>query len=201
MNRAARTRPLRTALAAARAIVVATVATGCSSLTETEATFQQGPYLQVGGLYARESFDEPAGVEFDDSIGFGLRGGYRAGPALAGELIFEFYNESEATAGSVEVGDVDGYSLTANGKFLLSTSRLQPYGMLGLGVLSGEAQLDGAPGLDLDENDLMARVAVGVDHHDAESFWIGVELSYNRPLDDLEDFPFYALSIGFGLGL
>lgn len=94
-----------------------------------------------------------------------------------------------------------GYSLTANGKVFFSEGSLQPYAALGLGAINGEVKDPLGVGLDTDDTDALERVALGLDHHDAERFWWFCELAYGRPLNELEDISTLALTIGFGLGL
>ncbi len=82
-----------------------------------------GVFLGVGGLFALENFDtdplinnadNPLDISADDGGGFELRGGYRATPRLAAEVLFQYYSGfavKERTSGYDD--NFDGWTLTA----------------------------------------------------------------------------------------
>jgi opacity protein-like surface antigen len=183
------------------ALAFALLALACVTAEPEDPPIREGRYLAVGGIYAKDDFDVPDGVSIDDGYGGTLRVGYRFDERVASELVLEYLQGFDASAAGVDVGDFDGWSLTANGKFYLSETYFRPYGMVGIGAL--KAEFEDSIGLDVsaDETDLVTRFAIGAEHHDPRNFWLGLEASYHLPFGDLEDFAFYALTLTVGFGL
>jgi hypothetical protein len=105
-----------------------------------------GGYLVVGGTNGFEQFRKDVGVDFDNTMGFEVRGGYRFMPNLAAEISGEFISGFETriindgtnaaippTAIPTFDLTIDGGNVTANVLAYLPFGRIQPYGMLGLG--------------------------------------------------------------------
>ena len=153
-----------------------------------------GPYLGVHGFAAFENFNE---VDFDDGAGSGIRAGYRLHPHFATELQFDHYEDFDIDESFVD-GEVDGYSISAQAKYLfpLPGERIQPFFFLGAGLLHGDLD-DSIPiaGVSVsgDTNEFFWRVGAGVDLYATENVVVGVEAVYNFPTGDLDDFEFWTL--------
>jgi opacity protein-like surface antigen len=161
-----------------------------------------GRYLGVGAIISHENFDNvPGGVSIDEAYGGTLRGGYRFDERIASELVLEYLTGFDASVSGTEVGDFEAWSLTMNGKYFISDTFIQPYAMVGIGVMNAEFEDSLGIGVSADETDFLTRFALGVEHHDPRNFWVGLEASYHLPFGDLEDFAFYALTLTVGFGL
>ncbi len=146
-----------------------------------------GIYVGAGGTFAVENFDF-AGAS--DSLGLNARAGYRFNKTFAAELEFEWYDDF----GQPGFFEVDGYSISANGKAYLGSGQFQPYALLGVGLLHGEASDDDIDKLDADE--LAVRVGLGADLYATENVLMSFDGAYVLPTGDLEDFPFLSFSWG-----
>lgn len=105
-----------------------------------------GGYMMIGGLTAFETFQRDFGQEFDNSMGFMLKGGARVHPFLAFEVEGNFIsgfdtqvnisnNPNFPTSGLPPlVGlTVDGGNITGNIVAYLPLGRIQPKAIVGLG--------------------------------------------------------------------
>ena len=90
-----------------------------------------GGYVGVGGVYAVDA--SAISVVTENSMGLTTRLGYRFTPNLAFEGQFEWIDGFDIVA---DPGHrLETWSLTGNVKGLLMTGRIQPFGILGMGVL------------------------------------------------------------------
>ncbi len=159
------------------------------ALAQDDSDFARpGVYFGAGGTYAIENFDVP-GYNLDNTFGFNVRAGYRAIPNLAVELEYEWYDDF-----GIQGVEVDGWALTVNGKGYLATGRVQPFVLVGLGVIHGEAS---AGGLSLDDEAFGVRLGAGIDAYTTENLVISIDASYVLPTGNLDDFQYFAL--GWGL--
>lgn len=150
------------------------------------------------GLYAAlngtASFDSIDGVDsdfLDNGIGVSGRVGYRFNPRLAAEGQIDWSGDFIDCCGA----DLTETMYTVNGKFFLMTDRLQPYGLLGMGYGTVDADLPG--GSSVDEGGFAVKFGAGVDFYISESFGLMLEAAYNLGTGDLEEFNYTGL--GWGL--
>ena len=106
-----------------------------------------GSYGSVGYGIAIEDFDDGTNLDIGDSSFVDIRAGYRVHPNLSfevqGSLLddFDFDGQQQFVNGLLTVdGSFDGWTLGANAKVYALTDRIQPYGLLGIGMLDGEAE-------------------------------------------------------------
>lgn len=187
---------------------------------EQPALDRSGPFLGVGVNYFVEDFTDTGVLDFGDTWGFNLRGGYRFNDYLAAEAVLEYANDYSAeltTAAGICCGYEDKVSETlwtldfaVNAKAILPLGRFEPYVSGGIGFLYGNelAIVD-----EWEENEVgdvvptklsatsdpvvfLGRVAVGVDVAVSESFGVFFETAYLMPTSDYSD----NRSIGFTLG-
>jgi len=165
-----------------------TVAAAAATVRAEDGDYAElGLYLGAGGVYAIEMFDV-GGV--DNSNGFNVRGGYRVHPNVAVEGLFEYYSKFDMSP-----GDLSAWSLTANAKVYPLLGRWQPYALVGLGYLSGDADFGQGNGSG-NEDGFVMRFGGGLDANITENWQIGPEVAYVLPFGDIEDFDAVTISGG-----
>lgn len=157
---------------------------------------RNGFYAGLSGHYALELFDtDPItrvpgfSASSRDTGGFGVSIGYRAHRHFAAEGLFQQYARfrvrSKQNGQRLESDKFAGYSWTLNGKAYLLTGRIQPYGLLGMGVLVLKKRFRN----DRQES-FAGRMGGGIDFYLTENWLLGGEIGYMAPARDLDDFPF-----------
>ena len=152
-----------------------------------------GWYVGLGAGWATDLFEnevekfvedvagQPASIDIAQSWSINAVGGYRLFSFLALELEYEYVNDFEIE-GSIEAGpvgdlvgtvDLSAHIITANVKAIVPFWRVQPYGLVGLGVATFSADLSSnveppqnevaALQAFTDESGFAARLGAGVD--------------------------------------
>ena len=189
---------------------------------ETDDYARRGLYAGVGAAYVIEQFDLPDAtlslpespifhyeVDGGDSWGAEARVGYRFHPNLAAEGQLQYYDnfgidvaEAADASPSREFFTLNGLSLMGNVKGYPFTGRVQPYGLVGLGLLWLHAQPprtvydDLETGFDKHEVGFAGRIGVGIDAYLTQNLLLNVEASYLLPTGDLSDFRMVPISLG-----
>lgn len=146
-----------------------------------------GAYAALNGVYAVELFDDVPSSLVDNGVGVSARLGYRFGPVLAVEGQVDWSGDFVDCCGA----DVTQTLITLNGKLYFPVGRIQPYGLVGVGVDFAKA----SPGSD--EEDFVAKLGGGLDLYFTEQLGLLAEVTYNLPTGDLDEAEY--LSIGWGL--
>lgn len=130
---------------------------GAEAADERDDPFDRpGPYVNVGGSFAYNFFDqqvedfledelgEQGNVDIDESGGINARLGYRAASWFAAELAYEWIDRYDVEIGgdfgpggsalSGRLYDIEGHTLTVNTRWIAPIWRIQPYLLLGAGV-------------------------------------------------------------------
>jgi len=140
-----------------------------------------GLYVGVGGVYVFEDFAkdlEDVGVRRDNGGGVDVRAGYRFHPAVAAELAFNWLTP-----------DVDAESIwtvTANGKLYSTalTGRIQPYGILGVGVITSG------------RTNVIGRFGLGLETYITRHFLLSFEAAFMKPGGSFDnDFDYIPLTL------
>jgi opacity protein-like surface antigen len=189
----------------ARPVLLLSVAclSACASV-DTKATTRDGFYLGVGGVGVLDDFDLDDEEDFvggnihvDDPLGGEGRVGYRFLPVLGVEADFQAYDDFTFEAGGTDIAEGNGWAASANLKGFLLPGPLQPYVLAGFGMMSFDFDSTGTPGGTLiDDNDMFWRFGAGLDAYASENVVLYGECTYNIPLDNLEDFNFFAIAAG-----
>lgn len=156
----------------------------------------------------------------DPSVGIGVRAGYRLGPRLAIEGHFEWMNEfdiafenADRTQPNVssELGTVESWTGTVNLRAYALTGRVQPYALVGVGVLrfdsvntSERAPLGSPAGrpiftLNISDEDgvgFAARLGGGIEMFVTDDVAIVVGASYVLPTGDARHFDYVSTEAG-----
>jgi len=162
-------------------------AAGADALEGDAAYSREGAWLGVGGAFADENFDRKG--SYDDAGAIAFRAGYRGYPYFGFELLGEVLTKFD-DGGSDPAGDVDGFAVTANGKFFLPLGRVEPWVMAGLGFLD----------IDRDNNqrrdDIAFRFAGGLDAYVTPRFALYLEAAYMQPTGDVKDWSYATYGAG-----
>ena len=176
---------------------------------------RNGFYVGLAGGFgidaaAEEELEKQSGLNLriGDDIGLHARLGYRFHPRFAAEYQFEWITDVDIDVQGVFFGNgafqLERWASTANVKAYLATDIVQPFLLVGLGVLTVE--VDGSPvedsqgvfqGLSVHETDFAARFGAGFEVYATENFVINLDASYVLPAGGLEDFDYVSLGWGF----
>jgi opacity protein-like surface antigen len=152
---------------------------------------------------------DAANAQSEATAGANLRVGYRMHPRVAAELQWEWLFPSDIPLTIQRSGtgefvsddsafEVKSWVVTANLKgYVLTTGNLQPFLLLGAGIMKGEVDGREIYGFSADGFSFLGRMGGGLDYYFTPHIVGTVDLSYVLPVGDLSDFPF----ISGGLGL
>jgi opacity protein-like surface antigen len=168
---------------------------------------RSGVYIGMGAAYGLANFDlgteeHSTGISLDSTNSWGVnaRVGYRFHPNIGAEVTFDYYQgfEFEAPNG-LDAVNLEGFTLTGNGKFYLMTGRFQPYAIAGAGVIFMNAD----PGAfatprtpNWERAELVARAGPGVDFYLFDDLLLNVEATYVLPMGALSDYPLASFCAG-----
>lgn len=176
---------------------------------------RRGLYLGAGASYIVNDFDLPEatatsggstvhlGVHSGDSWGAEGRVGYRVHPNVAVEGQLQYYDDfgidvqlAGGPNASRQVLSLDGASLMGNVKGYPLTGCIQPYGLLGIGLLWLRAEDTVGAGFTRDEVGFAGRIGAGVDGYVTRNLLLNLEASCLVPSGDLRDFRAIPISVG-----
>jgi opacity protein-like surface antigen len=151
---------------------------------------REGWYGGLAAVYAMEDFDQP----FDDSAGAAIRLGYRAHAHVAAELRYEWLEGFDSSgfipafadpALNLPDGDaeLDTHQATLAAKLFVLTGRVQPYALVGGGLLvvNTELKADKFKKPFRVQLGFAGRFAAGVDLYLTEHIVLGAEAAYLVP--------------------
>ncbi|MFT4569397.1 MAG: opacity protein-like surface antigen [Hyphomicrobiaceae bacterium] len=151
---------------------------------------RNGFYLIGAGSYAFEDFDGEFSELADDTGGFNARVGYRFHPNVAAEIEYEWFDDFSKSSDIAEVDEA--WALTANAKLYAMTGCIQPYLLLGVGLMSADVDVSGSGSTE----EFLGRVGLGTDVYVTENIAVTGDATYLIPTGDLEDLNAIALSLG-----
>jgi opacity protein-like surface antigen len=143
----------------------------------------------VGGSYTEleeEAEDVlPVSVDVDTAVGFEVYGGYRFHPNFAVEAEFEMLPETDIDAsGFGDFAEIESWTLTGNVKVFPLTGRIQPFLLVGLGVMDAELEDTIGLGASEDETGFAARFGGGLDVYITENIAVSAGVDYVLPSGD-----------------
>lgn len=163
-------------------------------------------YVGLNALLATQNLDEqqtkdkftgPIDVEFDDSWGIQLRGGYVASKLLSFEAIFEYISPFEAIGGA-NSDELDVKNFTINTKVTCPNfEQVIPYVIVGAGVMNAheDIQYNGATSETSDWG-LGLRGGLGVDWYVNEELSVGLEGAYVGGTGEVDHIQYTTFSLG-----
>ena len=144
----------------------------------------------IGGNYVRLDSAQ-SNPEADVAPGFKLYGGYRFNPAVALELEFEMLMKSDIEAnGLSSAADIQAWTGTANAKIFWMHDRIQPYTLMGMGLMS--AKINDSAGFSMNDPDdgFVFRFGAGLDYyltrHIVATVGVDYVLAAASEIDDLD---------------
>lgn len=145
-----------------------------ASAGDEESFTRSGFYVGVGGSYVTDTFEgalEDAldvvipgiTVDVEPSAGVNAVVGYRLLPFLAMEADYEWIDEFNVSFFGTDAFGFEAHSLTGNLKWILPTSRVQPYLVTGIGFTSWKIVDKVGLGVSESTTDLAGRLGLGLD--------------------------------------
>ena len=155
-----------------------------------DAFIRPGAYLGLGGSYALDHSTISNLTE--NSLGLSARLGYRFSPNIALEGHFEWIDGLDVSAPGVR-GRVEPWVLTANARGLLMTGRIQPFGLVGMGLMRVKfvdelgtlSSLE--PASSGTASGFAMRFGAGIDFHITRHVVVSLEASYVLPAGSVQD--------------
>ena len=152
---------------------------------ELEGYGRTGIYLGLAGSYAIETFDDLGlPVPVDNSLGLSLRVGYRLLSRLGLEVQAEWAEGFDVKGTGIEI---ETWAVTANARAYFTDARVQPYLLLGFGLMHASARFPLGLGTETGTG-FAARVGGGVDVGITDQIALVLEGTYvgaTGPLSDL----------------
>ncbi len=136
-------------------------------------------------------------VDVEDSVGFKFKLGSRSFRYLALELELEYLPGFETKVVGIPALETDIFTATANVKLFPLNGRVQPYVLLGAGLMSVSIKDSLGLGLSASDSGPAIKAGGGLDLYMTEHLALALDLSYVLPAKAVVDFDY--LSIGFGL--
>jgi hypothetical protein len=188
---------------AAGVALVFAVATPIAGTTGSDGDYdREGFYLGGGAALAFNTFESEvedalgSDASVDDSFGASAQVGYRLHPHVSSEVEFEWLSGFDVSTSGEKVANLETWALTGNVKGHLLTGSIQPFALVGLGVLN----VLGADAAGLGLSDWTTGVALrfggGLDLYLSRRFGMNISLDYMYPTGDVKDFDYLSLGIG-----
>lgn len=147
---------------------------------------KSGIYAGASLVGAASNFDVEDLDSTETSAGVGIRGGYRFLDRFAVELAYEGGEKFSGHDIDIRID-----TLAVQGKFYPLTGTFQPYGLIGVGSLWGDANRGGDDG-----TGGFGRIGAGLEMYFLSMLPAFVEFNYNAPGGDASDLDYYSGQIG-----
>jgi len=139
----------------------------------------------------------PGGSDgFDEGYGGHFVIGYRTSEYIAAEAQVLYLPPSTIEIGGVDAADLDALTATIGMKMYPVRGRLQPYGVLGAGILRIDFEDAVGAGVAGDEYSFALRTGIGADYYLTRSIVLNAGLEYVIPLGTLDNLDLLNFSLG-----
>lgn len=179
-----------------------------------------GGYIVLGGVSAFESFkDIPPDFNFDTSLGFMLRGGYRIDSIFSVEAEGNFLSgwdthNTEIPGSDARDFTLDGGTATLNALAYFPMGRFQPHILIGLGGMWAQLRTSNSVDEICGPNDeywfcqpvyrqlghsgsFVMKFGGGLDYYVTRDWALVVDAAYVLPFGNLEDLRYVSFNWGF----
>ena len=138
------------------------------------------------------------GIPVDVEIppGLDVRVGYRFHPRLAGEVQLQWFPKTDIEFADVKALKLETLTLTGNLKGYLLTGRIQPFLLVGAGLMHFDAKDALGLGLRAKGEGFAARFGGGVDVYLNRNFLLALDTSYVLPTGDVDGLDQVSFSLG-----
>ncbi len=163
-------------------------------------------YIGISGLYAIENLDEqqtqdkfigPIEVDFDNSRGVRVMGGYIVNKYFTSEALFDYLDNFEAKTGA-DTDKLDVMNFTLNGKFTCPDHEtVIPYAVVGVGVMNAyeDITFNGATSKTSDWG-ASFRAGLGIDYYANEDISLQLEGAYTAGLGCVDHVRYTTIALG-----
>ena len=174
------------------------------STTGEPAFNQPGLYVFIGGSVSIDMEAESkaesrsvAGSDVDEVVGFKGKIGYRPLEWWAAEVEIEYLTGIDIDSSNSNDAELEYLTATLNGKLYIPFDSVEPFAVLGVGVL--RADLDYKSGLnsDTDNAGVAIRMGSGIDFYLSDHLAMVVDAAYVLTTGNVDDLDY--VSIGWGL--
>jgi opacity protein-like surface antigen len=182
---------------------VATVSMTIAANADPDRDYDHSGFYLGGsatGGFSRFQSGLPSDIKVDDSFGAGAQLGYRFHPRAAAEAEFEwlgrYFGSVDVDGGEIDLFRIGSWTATGNAKGYLLTGSIQPYGLVGVGVM--RSNIKDALGLDLSgkSTDLALRFGAGVECYVFRKFVTTIGVDYLHPTGDQKDLNYVSVQVG-----
>ena len=135
-------------------------------------------------------------VDVEVPPGVDVRVGYRFHPRIAGEVQFQWFPKADIKFADIKLLELETLSLTANAKGYLLTGRVQPFLLVGAGLMHFDLKDRLGFGPSTKGEDFAARFGGGVDFYLNRNLVFAVDTSYVLPTGDLDGLDHVSFSFG-----
>ena len=178
-----------------------------------------GGYIVLGGVTAFNNFsDIPPTFNFDTSLGFMLRGGYRIDRYFSVEAEGNFlsgWDTDDTVVPGIDASDftLDGGIATINALAYLPLGRFQPHLTVGLGGMWGQLRTTASTSEICGPNEFwfcqpvysqlghsgsfVMKFGGGLDFYVTRDWAIALDVAYVLPFGDLDDLQYTSFTWGF----
>jgi opacity protein-like surface antigen len=166
---------------------------------------RSGIYLGLAGSYAFDMALEDAllvyappvlSVKVKDSFGIQGRLGYRFIPHLAAEVQAEYLFGFDTKVDGEKVAKHTILTATANAKVFAMTEDIQPFAIVGAGVLYANLGDDGGFDVSADAVGPAMRAGAGIDLYLSENIVVSAETTYVLPFANVSDLDYLSVGVG-----
>ncbi|WP_300671123.1 porin family protein [Desulfoluna sp.] len=166
----------------------------CCAMAGADSTI----FIGVGGSNLHENIDSGSnGIDFDESVGFNVKLGYRISESLEAEIDYLYIDGFEGSVVGINAFEMDGYAVTANAKWYPGEGKVQPYCLAGIGIADLTASVDYQDIHDSkSEWGTVFRAGAGVDAIVSENVVFFAEISYYLTCGDINDSDFMPMTLG-----
>ena len=159
-----------------------------------EETPKMGFYASLGLDLSEDSFDKyPDDPDFETGIGFALTVGYRFHPNIAAEGTCEYLNRVDSDDFDPDL-EASILSFHGNLKGYLTTTRFQPFVLLGAGVTRFRFEQSGSKRDD--DVGITGHFGGGFDYYIAPRISVGLTAAYVATSGKIEDLDYSTFTLG-----
>jgi len=154
---------------------------------------------QIDDKKSADHFYRPVSLNFDNTFGFQIRGGYVMNNYISAEAMLEYVFPFE-TDSSTEKVEIDVIHLALQSKIRYpQQGPIQPYGLIGLGIMNtqmnAEISFDGS-NIQETEWGFSTKIGAGVDIYITHNIFSNLELSWTKGMGNVDHVQYPAFIVG-----